>query len=233
MSYAGMPVPLPAHMMQQQRAAGGVMPYAVNAAAAQYAMAQQQQQQQQQQMGHARQQQAAAAGVRAQQPQHVQGPVAIVPPQIAAPDEIVATTDVFDVVNARQLASHRFQHNHDLMSTTLDPWTVDMIMEGSRRKREAQDMIRNSRSMLGVPGMTVGPLTALACSATRLTSVGDLASNVNDDTAAAGDGHQRLSLQDRRKRLEQMRNQVERDTLAMQERMREAEAKFKGATQLN
>ncbi|KAK4052674.1 hypothetical protein OIV83_001961 [Microbotryomycetes sp. JL201] len=218
MSYAGMP---PSAMMQQQQhqqqqrmhynnansAAAAAAAARHNAAA--MAMAQQQQQQQQ---------------------QHGLTANAVPAAPLGAPDEVIATTDVFDVVNARQLASHRFLANHDLMSSTLDPWSVDLILEGSRRKREVQDMIRASRSTLGVPGMAVGPLTALACSATRLTPVGDLASNVTDDLSSASGDSQRLGLEDRRARLQQMKAQIEQDTVAMQTRMLEAEARFKRTT---
>ncbi|KAK4057534.1 hypothetical protein OIO90_001603 [Microbotryomycetes sp. JL221] len=148
-------------------------------------------------------------------------------------DEIAPATDVFDVLNARQLASHRFVKNHDWMASILDPWSIDLIVDGSQRKREAQDTVRASKSILGVAGVRGGPLTTLACTSIRMTPTGELVaehdpSEESDLTALSSTSHNknRLTLDERRKRLEAMQEQAHRDKDALNISMTQAEANF-------
>lgn len=144
-------------------------------------------------------------------PPHVLG----VPPPPLEEDPL-SSVDVLDVVNSRQLAIHRFSKNHDLLASVFDPWSVSLIMDGSKRKRETVDGLRITRAGWAVPGMTgTGELSKLACSAATVALT-------NDDQKQTD----RMDVKERRRRLLEMRNRLDEQVEESKRQFQEKTARF-------
>lgn len=147
-----------------------------------------------------------------------------VPPLID--DEVSARADILDHLTARQLAIQRFAKHHDAMSTIMDPWQIDSILSGKKRKREMDDALKLGRNPLqgGFAGAAHdGQLSALACTAVRAQLVGmepgplaNLLASVVDPSRS----ERKLSLEERREALLAMKESAEKDVEAMELRHR-------------
>lgn len=142
----------------------------------------------------------------------------------AADDEISTRADILDHLNARQLAINRFAKHHDALSAIFDPWKLDSIVLGKKRKRELEDALKMGRNPLhgGFAGASQeGQLSALACTAVRaqLTKIepGPLANLL----ATVDRNDSKLTLQERRAALIKMKEVADKDVLHMEQRFEE------------
>ena len=125
---------------QGQMHNGGVGgPRTAAGVAQQYAVQQQRQMQYQQQQQQQLQQQQQRLDPRSRLPNpfptsHL--PTAPPPPSKPGLMDYSYRGDVFDRITKRSLAINRFAHNHDLLEGIFDRWSVEDILDGSKRRRE-------------------------------------------------------------------------------------------------
>lgn len=163
----------------------------------------------QQQQSQAMAAQSAAARAAATQRKPPMPPLsALVPPP---PDQDSSPhADILDVLSTRQLAINRLARNHDLFANVFDPWKVDDVLAGKKRKRDVEDLARSGRDVLagGVPGVgKEGPLALLANGAVRYKG-------------------ERIELDKRRERLEKMLEETRQETETMERQFEETKALF-------
>lgn len=64
--------------------------------------------------------------------------------------------DVFDRITKRSLAINRFANNHDQLSAIFDRWSVEDILDGSKRRREEGAIVEGKRKRKFVVGGFLG-----------------------------------------------------------------------------
>ncbi|GAA6015741.1 hypothetical protein JCM10207_008782 [Rhodosporidiobolus poonsookiae] len=152
-----------------------------------------------------------------------------VPPQYEAETPLC---DIFDLLTPRQLAIHRYASNHDAVSLLFSPWPASEIVSGGPRAREVDELVklgglssRTGEPRVGVvPGLgRDGALALLGTSAARIAAYGAAGKELGKATAG-------LTTEERRKRLEQLRSELEAQTDELERRFGEQEAKVRAAT---
>lgn len=163
-------------------------------------------------------------------PHHVVGGVGLNPAPITAEEDPTSHSDIFDVVTARQLAANRFARQHDLLAGVFEPWHVDAIVDGKKRKRELDDAVKLGRNPLqgGFAGVAQrdGELSSLACTAVeaQVASMdkGPIATVLSQaqaqNQADKKEQFPMLSVEERRAKLLKMKEAAERDIDEMKKR---------------
>ncbi|GAA5972106.1 hypothetical protein JCM11641_002496 [Rhodosporidiobolus odoratus] len=134
-----------------------------------------------------------------------------VPPQHK---EATPLTDILDVLTPQQLAAHRFVRNHDFLAPLCDPWATSAILAGEPRTREVDELAHSNgiSSRTGepragtIPGLgRDGPLSLLGTSAARIAVYSALGKTPEKITGG-------MSVEDRRGRLQNMLEELEKQT---------------------
>ncbi|KAK4335678.1 AP2 associated kinase 1 [Rhodotorula toruloides] len=206
-----------------------------------FLLAQQQRQQQQQAVTSTpadAQAQAARAAVhaqaiaaRTQRKASGSAPSAVQPPAAASSsrdqDDTAPPTDILDHLTPRQLAIHRYAHNHDILAPIFDPWPTSSILSGEPRQREVEEILattgvssRSGEPRVGaVPGLgRDGGLAVLATSAARISAFAALGKEPEKA---------RLPLEERRNQLLKMLENIEGSIERMEQRHQEKVAQIR------
>ncbi|GAA6028658.1 hypothetical protein JCM8097_007333 [Rhodosporidiobolus ruineniae] len=158
-------------------------------------------------------------------------------PTTAAPvpaqwEDETPLTDVFDLLTPRQIASHRYATQHDLLAPVFDAWSAPAILAGLPRAREMDELVKTNgiSTRLGEPRVGVvpglgrdGALGWLGTSAARVAVFGALGKDPEKATM-------RLSVGERREKLEKMAREIEAQTDALGKRYEEQLGKLRAAT---
>ncbi|BGP17644.1 hypothetical protein JCM10213_001297 [Rhodosporidiobolus nylandii] len=155
--------------------------------------------------------------------------VAPIPP--AFEDE-TPLADILDLVTPRQLASHRYAKQHDLLAPLFDGWSASAILAGGPRKREVDELVqtngisgRTGEVRMGVvPGLQRdGPLATLGCTAARIAVFEGLGKAPEKATLG-------LSVEERKRKLEKMLSGLQQETQETERQHKEKVAKVRKAT---
>ncbi|GAA5898504.1 hypothetical protein JCM6882_007800 [Rhodosporidiobolus microsporus] len=154
---------------------------------------------------------------------------AAVPPQH---EDETPLTDIFDVLTPRQLATHRYAKNHDLLAPLFDAWDASSILSGQPRAREIDELVATNgiSARLGEPRVGVvpglgreGALGVLGTSAARVAVYGALGKRPEKATMG-------MEVGERRERLERMLRELEGQVEGLEKKNGEQLEKLRRAT---